>query len=60
MLAVDVKNMDSGVISDVMESVLAEFPLQSIKINLPKWMRTFEPSNQVKKMLFKTPPNFPQ
>ena len=47
VLAVDVKNMDSAVISNVMENLLAEFPLKSIKINLPKWMRTFEPTNPV-------------
>jgi len=47
VLAVDVKNMDSSVISNVMESILAEFPLQSIKINMPKWMRTFEATNPV-------------
>lgn len=47
VLAVDVKNMDSAVISDVMESVLSEFPLQSIRINLPKWMRTFDASNEI-------------
>lgn len=47
VLAVDVKNMNSAVISDVMESILSEFPLQSIKINMPKWMRTFEATNPV-------------
>lgn len=51
VLAVDVKNMDSGVIGDIMESVLAEFPLQSVRVNLPKWMRTFEPSNPVIKQI---------
>ncbi|MBR5145483.1 MAG: stage IV sporulation protein A, partial [Clostridia bacterium] len=47
VLAVDVKNMNSAVISDVMESILSEFPLQSVKINMPKWMRTFEATNPV-------------
>ena len=30
-----------------MEAVLAEFPLSAVRVNIPKWMRTLDPSSPV-------------
>ena len=46
-LTVDVKNMSADTVAEIMEAVLGEFPVSSVKVNLPKWMRTLEISNSV-------------
>lgn len=47
VLAVDVKNMNADILGEIMEAVLAEFPLVGVKVNLPKWMQTLDSSNSV-------------
>ena len=46
-LTVDVKNMSADTVAEIMEAVLGEFPVSSVKVNLPKWMRTLDISNSV-------------
>ncbi len=42
---VNVLNMTSDDISDIMEKVLLEFPMQSFNISMPKWMQVLPPEN---------------
>lgn len=46
-LTVDVKNMSADTVAEIMQAVLGEFPVSSVKVNLPKWMRTLDISNSV-------------
>lgn len=47
VIAMDVKNMNADDVGEVMEAVLAEFPLSAVRVNIPKWMRTLDPSSPV-------------
>ena len=52
-LTVDVKNMSADTVAEIMEAVLGEFPVSSVKVNLPKWMRTLDISNSVIREIIK-------
>ncbi len=52
-LTVDVKNMSADTVAEIMEAVLGEFPVSSVKVNLPKWMRTLDISNNVIREIIK-------
>ena len=47
VIAMDVKNMNADDVGEVMEAVLAEFPLSAVRVNIPRWMRTLDPSSPV-------------
>jgi len=47
VLAIDIKNMDANSASEVMQCLLTEFPIERIKINIPKWMRTLDSSSSI-------------
>ncbi len=47
VLPLDVLNATEKSLSDVLESVLMEFPLKSLDIKLPKWMQILPPSSEI-------------
>lgn len=42
---INVLNMNSDDISDIMEKVLLEFPMQSFNVSMPKWMQVLPSEN---------------
>ena len=44
---VNVLNMTADDISDIMEKVLLEFPMQSFNIEMPKWLQALPPENPI-------------
>ncbi len=46
VLPANVKEIDEDGLGEILESVLMEFPLKSLDIKLPEWMRTLPPSNE--------------
>lgn len=47
----NVTELDSDKISAIMEKVLMEFPMSSINVDLPKWMRALPPESPIIKEL---------
>lgn len=45
--AIDVLNADENKFSEILEKVLAEFPLLSADINLPDWLQALPPDNKL-------------
>ncbi|MFA6867242.1 MAG: stage IV sporulation protein A [Clostridia bacterium] len=45
IIVCDVLNMNKEKLNEIVYSVLYQFPLTSIKVELPKWMRTFDFDN---------------
>ena len=48
----DVYNMGEGDIEDIFKSVLTEFPVREINIDMPEWLERLEPSHWLKKDFF--------
>ena len=44
---VDVMKMDAGDIRDLLEGVLLEFPLETVSIELPKWITALGPEHSI-------------
>lgn len=47
----DVLNITKEILYDIMQNILFQFPITSIKINVPKWMRSLGSSNKIIKSL---------
>ena len=47
VIACDVLNMTKEEVTEIMRSVLLEFPITSINITLPKWMRSLDADNKI-------------
>lgn len=42
---INIQQMTANDISDIMEKVLLEFPMQSFNVNMPKWLQALPPEN---------------
>ncbi len=54
VLPLDILNMDLDDVENVMETVLFDFPLREININLPKWVEALEKNHWIKNDIIKT------
>ncbi|SHH11834.1 stage IV sporulation protein A [Tepidibacter thalassicus] len=53
VIPVDILNMDLENIEYIMESILFDFPLREININLPKWVEGLEKNHWIKSNIIK-------
>ncbi|MDI6602201.1 MAG: stage IV sporulation protein A [Thermoanaerobacteraceae bacterium] len=49
VIAMDVLNMTTEDINNIIEKLLYEFPVKEVKINLPKWIEALEDNHWIKK-----------
>ena len=54
VIALDILNMQVKDIDDIMESVLYDFPLREININLPVWVEGLEKNHWIKSNIIRT------
>ncbi|MEJ8554985.1 stage IV sporulation protein A [Tepidibacter sp. Z1-5] len=54
VLPLDILNMDLDDVENVMETILFDFPLREININLPKWVEALEKNHWIKNDIIKT------
>lgn len=54
VLPLDILNMDLDDVENVMETILFDFPLREININLPKWVEALEKNHWIKSNIIKT------
>ena len=54
VIPLDLLNVTEKGLSEVLESVLMEFPLKSFDIKLPKWMQVLPPSSEVVSSIIET------
>ncbi|WP_099187980.1 stage IV sporulation protein A [Tepidibacter mesophilus] len=54
VLPLDILNMDLDDVENVMETILFDFPLREININLPKWVEGLEKNHWIKNDIIKT------
>ena len=47
VIILDVANMSEDDISNLMESVLYEFPMQKFEVDIPKWMQALPANNEI-------------
>lgn len=47
VICCDVQNLTKETITDIMKSVLFEFPITGVNITLPKWMRSLSPDEKI-------------
>ncbi|SHJ57183.1 stage IV sporulation protein A [Tepidibacter formicigenes] len=54
VLPVDILNMDLKNVENIMESILFDFPLREVNINLPTWVEGLEKNHWIKSNIIKT------
>ncbi|MCT4508515.1 MAG: stage IV sporulation protein A [Tepidibacter sp.] len=54
VLPLDILNMDLEDVENVMETILFDFPLREININLPKWVEGLEKNHWIKNDIIKS------
>ena len=52
VIAVNCAELEASDISSIIETVLFEFPIREIKINLPRWMNTLKPDHWLNREIY--------
>ena len=56
-IAVDAAAMDENTIKAILASVLFEFPLKEVRVQLPEWIKSLDKENSLRRALFDTVKN---